>query len=95
MKTIHKVLLTLIILIIVGVGGFIVVQTWWGIPGFTGKVVTQTLTPQEFSELSVSGSFGVTLAQGETNEVRITTDEGIFPCIQVEEKGNQISLSHQ
>jgi hypothetical protein len=78
---------------IIGVMSLIAMQRC--LPKLTGVIITQTLTFDQLSELSIGGLFNVTLTQADNNEINITADEAFFPCITIHENGDQISLSHR
>jgi Putative auto-transporter adhesin, head GIN domain len=58
-----------------------------------GNVVTQTRSIQPFSKLKLDAVFHVYLTQGETESVKVETDENLQDLIRIENDGDQLVVN--
>lgn len=58
-----------------------------------GKIITTSITVENFNKIEVVGSFQVTLVQRKSSEILITAEENIQPYILAESDGNTLKIA--
>lgn len=69
-------------------------QNWWNRTSVKGneKIVTEQRKTADYESISVSGSFKVTLTNGNEGDIQLKGEENILDYVVVETKGTQLKI---